>query len=475
MDEGPAKAPAPSAQALIDTAREWGEAEVLESAGRIVSLQQRLGKASQPPEPKALLSLAHDAGKEPSCQFIRQHALRVARHELDSIRENANYSTLQVLRDCARKNEEEEFAREAEKVLERLDKLTARIQTGDPEEMAGAVREAREAGCGATARDGHAALMQLVEELGSSKRVSQRVGQLQKVHSAAARNGLQDVADKAEEIYGKSFPSDWHMQKDGLGSMGVSSTLNKIPSKEKQLLDKMQRLVNETYKSWGFLGKKDGGYCSTRDRKHDTNPLATSLIVEAVVHVENAEMYLNYMARRETVQNEFKAKPIKSPEWRHPETRRVSVLGGRDPVDYSFNECWLWHGCSEAAASGITDSAFDLAKAGNGLFGRGLYFGESCMKADEYTGTDARGLCPLLLCRVLLGRGNYCNAKDPIAIRAELENSCVPAKGGDFHSVIGDREPIRGTFREFVIFNDDQVLPEYIVWYRRKGPMRKPS
>ena len=32
---------------------------------------------------------------------------------------------------------------------------------------------------------------------------------------------------------------------------------------------------------------------------------------------------------------------------------------------------------------------------------------------------------------------------------------------------LGDRKKVRGTYREFVVFDDDQVLPEYMLLYKR--------
>jgi len=38
---------------------------------------------------------------------------------------------------------------------------------------------------------------------------------------------------------------------------------------------------------------------------------------------------------------------------------------------------------------------------------------------------------------------------------------------GAYHSVLGDREHARGTFREFIVYDDNQVYPEFLLWYRR--------
>ena len=45
-----------------------------------------------------------------------------------------------------------------------------------------------------------------------------------------------------------------------------------------------------------------------------------------------------------------------------------------------------------------------------------------------------------------------------------LVQKCV---NGPFHSVLGDREKIHKTYREFIVYDDDQVYPEYVVWYQR--------
>ena len=38
---------------------------------------------------------------------------------------------------------------------------------------------------------------------------------------------------------------------------------------------------------------------------------------------------------------------------------------------------------------------------------------------------------------------------------------------GEYHSVLGDREKCRGTFREFMVYDNAQIYPEWIIWYRR--------
>lgn len=68
----------------------------------------------------------------------------------------------------------------------------------------------------------------------------------------------------------------------------------------------------------------------------------------------------------------------------------------------------------------------------------------------------------MLLCRAALGiYKEFAEQQvDPRACeRAVMED--------DFHSIIGDRVKARGTFREFIVFDDDQIYVEYVIWYRR--------
>ena len=92
----------------------------------------------------------------------------------------------------------------------------------------------------------------------------------------------------------------------------------------------------------------------------------------------------------------------------------------------------------------------------------GPSFAEACSKSDEYTEANAKGWRPLLLCRVACGMINY-NAEVGPDVN-KLVKSCTE---GTYHCVLGDREKCRGTFREFIVYDNDQAYPEYIIWYSR--------
>lgn len=239
------------------------------------------------------------------------------------------------------------------------------------------------------------------------------------------------------------------------------------------LVGQMQQLLDETYTGWGGFGKR------TRTRDRPNEKVADHLEVASVVQLRNMESYLNYCIRRQVISAELpddfcrdwgvRTKSGELSPAKHGGNSSVSRLLLSE-VDPSLNEHYLWHGTGPAEAGGIAERGFDLDQAGSSrgaLFGRGLYFAESCLKADEYVRPDGKTWFPLILCRVTLGNINYCDAEDPWELRDTFRASCRAGPGG-FHSVLGDREKVRQTFREFVVFDGHQAYPEYIVWYSRK-------
>mmetsp|Transcript_79439 Transcript_79439/g.145348 ORF Transcript_79439/g.145348 Transcript_79439/m.145348 type:complete len:90 (+) Transcript_79439:1-270(+) len=88
------------------------------------------------------------------------------------------------------------------------------------------------------------------------------------------------------------------------------------------------------------------------------------------------------------------------------------------------------------------------------------------MKSDEYAKEAGpehvfAGLCPVLLCRVLLGRVTT-------SVDADLTSEVKEVMSGRFDSLCADRRAAVGTFREFVVFDEDQANADYILWYRRR-------
>jgi len=107
----------------------------------------------------------------------------------------------------------------------------------------------------------------------------------------------------------------------------------------------------------------------------------------------------------------------------------------------------------------------NLSSAGPGLYGRGLYFAECSSKCDEYSkDLDHDGIYGLLLCRVVLGEVLQMTAGGEAAqkmISAAMES-------GLYDAVLGNREACVGTYREFVVYDERRVYPEFVVHYSRQ-------
>merc|ERR1712100_194499 len=117
------------------------------------------------------------------------------------------------------------------------------------------------------------------------------------------------------------------------------------------------------------------------------------------------------------------------------------------------------HGTNPTSAVSLLNTAFKVDLAGKSvgtMFGPGIYLAEASSKADEYARDDDSGaysgLFAIVVCRAVLGRpfvtsdpGNYAHKVTP----------------GDYDVVIGDREKVVNTYREFVFFSEDSVYPEY--------------
>ena len=140
-----------------------------------------------------------------------------------------------------------------------------------------------------------------------------------------------------------------------------------------------------------------------------------------------------------------------------------TMLGFQERLDTSLNEHYLWHGSSPEAVDAIAEDGFMISKAGSNagtMFGRGAYFAECSSKADEYSVSDSDDLFALLLCRVVCGQLFRILKSNIPKIEAALES-------GDYDAVLGDREAAVKTYREFVVFRELQVYPEYTIKYKR--------
>eukprot|EP00931_Biecheleriopsis_adriatica_P117637 TRINITY_DN93138_c0_g1_i1.p1 TRINITY_DN93138_c0_g1~~TRINITY_DN93138_c0_g1_i1.p1 ORF type:complete len:690 (-),score=119.73 TRINITY_DN93138_c0_g1_i1:27-2096(-) len=203
-------------------------------------------------------------------------------------------------------------------------------------------------------------------------------------------------------------------------------------------------------------------------RVEGTPGLPIGFCVRRVVRVESSQMWSRYTRKRDAIRANRDAE--KTRQFDPPVLAGECVPehpGVFEALDTSVNEAYLWHGTHVRTALSIAQNSFDIKFAGTGrgaMFGPGAYFAESCTKADEYAHDEPNGyydgIHAMLLCRVCMGNMYY-------TTKFGQEDAYDKVKGGGFDSVLGDMAKYRKTFREFVVYDADQVYPEYVVLYSR--------
>jgi len=274
------------------------------------------------------------------------------------------------------------------------------------------------------------------------------------------------AAQKYKEL--KKLPSGFDVERMVLHRKG-NRMVAKMEVNEASVKAKFQRLLDLTHRK-----------VYTRDRLGQPVPERLELV--SVSTVTNDDMWADYMARRETVRQELaedpkgfepyevdtvaKAVPEFAAAGEAADTIAEALASDfAEPLLREANEVFLFHGTSAEAADKITTGYFNINLAGSSagtLYGRGVYLADNATKSDEYSRPTASGYRHLLLCRATLGKVFYTDAKD--ADPRACEAACLK---GNFHSVLGDRRKCRGTFREFILFDEEQVYPNYILRYRR--------
>lgn len=248
-----------------------------------------------------------------------------------------------------------------------------------------------------------------------------------------------------------TIPSHWEGDTTKSSRKQVSSNVKKA----------VQEIMDSTWKD-----------VATKDRLGDKR-VAKYEVVQ-VLRNQNPKLWIGYALKREVIRAEVKGnanhiveRPKTAPF--HERAVELNEPFSTEPLYTDCNEMYLFHGTKPSAADSIAENAFKLSFSGTNrgtLFGPGIYFAESSSKSDEYAKDDDdgiyQGLYASLLCRVVMGTYIYNEEHRPNT--DALTHNCLQ---GDYHSVLGDREKIRGTFREFVVFDHEQAYPEFIVIYRR--------
>lgn len=204
----------------------------------------------------------------------------------------------------------------------------------------------------------------------------------------------------------------------------------------------------------------------TRDRVKSDKRVCQFEVVQ-VLRNQNPDTWKYYQEKRNEIIREGSEKQFGSVNCKTtPYLSMFEEAGHTEPFHPGANEFLLFHGTNPSSADAICDNYFKLGKGSpKSLYGRGFYFAENSSKSDEYVREDNNypGLFACLLCRVMCGRMKYDDAPRP-----DVDDLTWDVQDGHYHSVLGDREKARGTYREFIVYHSAQAYVEYIVIYRRK-------
>merc|ERR1712129_502704 len=105
-------------------------------------------------------------------------------------------------------------------------------------------------------------------------------------------------------------------------------------------------------------------------------------------------------------------------------------------------------------------------EANGEMYGPGCYFAESVSRADCNSRPRNDGLRAMIISRVVLGSIYSTTEKSPDA--GTLREK---ATSGGHRSICGDRRDLAGIYggwRDFVVLEEAQSMPLFLVWYRRQ-------
>lgn len=201
----------------------------------------------------------------------------------------------------------------------------------------------------------------------------------------------------------------------------------------------------------------------------------------------------------DAAKSKIKRDSPKDSDYNLPETYSEPMFElANTALDGEAGEVFLLHGTRPENLHSILFEGHNTALANNGLFGRGVYFAENAAKIDQYATNDEKyqykgdvaelheriykeckckhpqNVRYALVCRVLLG--SYVTTSDgckrigdgkDIFIDGERNKLAALPDEKNPSSLIGIPGKLVKNFREFMVYDSDQVLVEYLVAYKR--------
>ncbi|XP_052278979.1 uncharacterized protein LOC127877306 isoform X2 [Dreissena polymorpha] len=281
-------------------------------------------------------------------------------------------------------------------------------------------------------------------------------------------------------------PNYWkHYQEGSTLANIILSVKHKIKGNDYEKVDikptsrtysRIVRMVNETTDpSVIGKGKDANGLDPGRYSK---------LWVTQIQRIENLSLFRKYCHKRQSLFEQLVKQ--KKGAWLKVENSPKSTgpivlqkLASRkmaSDLHPEINEVLLFHGTTEDTIDTICQDGLDSRLgSGKAMFGPGVYGAEKALKADQYTDdptsrTYGQGkVKKMFLMRMLLGQCFVCDDQNPTKYKRAPCCTCFSDVCKQhlqrFDSVIGDNQKL---FREFVVYDNGQCYPEYLITYERR-------
>jgi len=213
----------------------------------------------------------------------------------------------------------------------------------------------------------------------------------------------------------------------------------------------------------------DASFCVKRRHKSDRAVVPSGLELASGVRLQSWRAWVSFSAKQEAIRAQLQGTDLGDTFLGYARLKTA----GHNPLGIELDEeancVWLFHHVSAKTADAAAAAGDLSAEGANGrksgrTYGWGVYLAESCAATDMLAAESVDGMRCLMLCRVALGNVFYDDAILPDVAR--LVSECT---SGRYNSVLGDREKHwpNSAYREFVVYDMDQVYPEFLLWYKR--------
>jgi len=172
-------------------------------------------------------------------------------------------------------------------------------------------------------------------------------------------------------------------------------------------------------------------------------------------------------------------------------------------LDSAVNEVYLFHGTTKSVADIIVNKGFETRQASeivknqpnNGMFGTGIYFSENSSKSNQYVacpicsgnaiGQTRKHPCTdtaekiekaggyvMIIARVLLGDSHICKTYNESDYKGKDKPPKKPDSDKYYDSIFAEcKKNVPSAhhlnYREFIVYEDSQIYPEFLVYYSR--------